>query len=358
MKVGLFSDLHAHNYPAFARIGRRGVTSRLDELMTSARVFVETCAQAGCDYVIHNGDWFDQKNRPESVVIAESLALLAAYPTVSFVFNHGNHEEAAGGLRSTLEVFAGQPNVQCVSHDALLLLEDACLIPHTRDRATLLALLDAARDSCPDDGLLLLHAQIDGARTSSEFRIPGTVTVAEIGSGPWRAVYGGHIHEPQLLELGVIIIGSVAQRSFSDEGATRRGFIVDTTTATCTEVPIPGPRFRTVDVRDPDDLAVLVPPAGAHATAWYQRVRVHTPEVTPAEIGALLDDVCAGYAIQSVVPTAASPVAVGGLLDADWHATVRAWVAREEHDAATLPLLLDVLDHCIEGDAPWPPPAP
>lgn len=264
MLIALSSDHHHHNYSAFAKTLSGGMNSRVAEMLAVEAYMREVMKERGVKLHLRGGDLFDRKNQIDAVVFAELSGQIAANRDAGIeeVITKGNHDLAAGGVRNSLEALTHIGNVQVIADYGQFTVGGLFIgiVPYDDDPARQKALIEQIADTARQhDGprLLLSHLQIRGAKSGSEYVLPGSLGTDDLRLDVWNLVLLGHIHEPQQLTPKAHYIGSMCQRAFTDEGVQRRMLLLDTETCTFEEVPLPGPRFYTVEIDDPEELCEL-----------------------------------------------------------------------------------------------------
>lgn len=255
--IAFSSDHHFHPYTQFAQTVA-GLSSRLAEMLAVEDALDSALTHTkDCRVHIRCGDLFDKKHTLDAVMASEVACRLAERNREDVILR-GNHDVALGD-RSTLEFLeiARAKVVDVRSGPTVWEDDDAyvSLIPY-HDEGDWVAKSVAATVRPTDKRMRILvaHCAVEGAKTSSEYPLPYEVTLAELQPALWDLVVLGHVHEPQNLLPNVLYVGSFCQRSFADEGSGRSWLSVNPGDRTWERVPLPGPRFHTVVLRNASDL--------------------------------------------------------------------------------------------------------
>ena len=285
MKILFSADHHHHPFTAFSTLQANGVSSRLAEGLAVE----DHLAHLDADLHVRLGDLFHKKDALDAVTHAEVYQRLweEAKRRPATAILRGNHDDAAGGLRSSLEALHCLPTLHVFSGQEITPFQVAenvamAFLPHVRDPVSALQAFvwDAAgRQSAYR--ILCAHVAIRGAQTGSEFLLPGSVSLGDLlqAPGAFTHIMCGHYHEPQLLhaEPYIAYVGSLLQRSFADCGRPRRVLRLDTTTGLIEHLPTPGPSFRVVPVRHIGELEQPPPPEWSDS---YLHVCTQDPRIT------------------------------------------------------------------------------
>lgn len=247
----LSADHHLRQYAAFNHQTGDGIGTRLRELLDVEDFLLDTAKKYSCPHIIL-GDFLDEKEQTSGVVAAEAGKLIRKYSqaNIDLWLLVGNHESAAGGVRSTLEVFSEIPGATVVFSPLEYKFHGLqfVFLPHHEDLAvqnTWVQDIAAWPKSAPLN-VLGGHIMLDGAKTGSEYAVKGKFSPSNFGY-QWDLQLFGHVHEPQ-----EYYVGSMAQRSWADEGSNRRAILLSWDTKNPKEgirqkaIPLPGPVFRTV----------------------------------------------------------------------------------------------------------------
>jgi hypothetical protein len=304
MIVAFSSDHHHHAYQRFARILPGGVNSRVAEMLAVETYMREQMIERRAPLHVRGGDLFEKKNQIDAVVFAEVANQIRANGDAGIeeVIDEGNHDEAAGGIRNSLEALTHIGNVRVVPTSLWVPAGDLniAMVAYDHDADVQKKFIAEMAEQARRRGgknMLVAHLQIRGCKSGSEHVLPGALTTDDLCLDAWDYVFCGHVHEPQWLTNKTLYIGSMSQRSFQDEGAQRRMLFLDTETMQIEEVPLPGPRFVTLEVHDPDQLAELCGPQGTVRATDYYKVVLMTPAVKTPDVDALMDGRAAGWLV-------------------------------------------------------------
>ncbi len=253
--------------------------------------------RVACDIDLHIrcGDLWDRKNIIDAVTyheVGDRVTGRARLCSIPEVILKGNHDLAAGGVRNTLEALQWADDVTVVA-DGMTKLDSEyylAFVPHDDDPAVQAAKIKLFSEKKTDRcRVLFAHAQIKGAKSGSEFTLPGVLGLDDLYLDRWDYVFLGHVHEPQQLAKNCWYVGSQCQRSFQDDGSDRRMFILDSHLPGPQQVALPGPRFKRVRLQSESDWAGFVPDKRT-----YYRVGIETPAITSDQVRGALDGKCLG----------------------------------------------------------------
>lgn len=266
----LLSDLHAHNWSAFAK-GDGAANSRLRASLTILRASLERAAQLDVPWVF-GGDLVHTAGYTFNVVLAELVELFTRYPDVPKLAVWGNHDARGIGGRITLPQTVLAMLRRTVPQFVVL---DPTVTPEWEDPKTGLTFSGAGYQPGnlhlgTESDVGIYHQTVRGTQAPGGF-------VLEEGVDPeallerHRMIAVGHVHHPQINRAAkahqlLLIPGSPEHHNFGDEGL--HGWWVITMPANPRAEPqkefIAGtsPEFRTVDT-----------PADVRQDGHFYRVR-------------------------------------------------------------------------------------
>ena len=260
----LSTDHHHHNYSAFSTLNEHGLSSRLQESLDIEDWLHSFMIQHRVTTHIRLGDLFEKKNIVDAVVYSEVMKRVKKNKDwgIEEVILSGNHDQAQGETRSTLEPLQISNLATIISEPTYLTIEGLrfCIVPYmgaAKSHKEALGYL-ADRYSAIDDKFLLGHFGIHGAKTGSEFILREYLHTEDLFLEQYNYGFFGHIHEPQNITGNSMYIGSFSQRSFADEGSPRRVILLDNK-GDIQEHRLPGPRFHTYNLKKNKQLPNLNP---------------------------------------------------------------------------------------------------
>jgi DNA repair exonuclease SbcCD nuclease subunit len=264
-KILISSDHHHDNYKNYSRIIQNGITSRLKESLDAELFLHRLMRKLGITIHVRCGDLFDKKDVVDAIAYSEVYNVITGNLRcgIQEIDLVGNHDSAAGFRRNTLETF-GISNVSLIVDEPRTISlygVDFHFIPHMEGETSFEGLWGLKPN--PDKpNLLFTHVGINGAKTGSEFLLPQYIDAEDLRPELWDFVFVGHIHEPQQLRNNMWYVGNLVQRNFMDEGTERRCFVLDIESGKLESIPIPGPRFHTVDLSSEEKFESFTPIPG------------------------------------------------------------------------------------------------
>jgi DNA repair exonuclease SbcCD nuclease subunit len=262
MKLVFFSDLHAHEYQAHAKVGPSGLNTRLEHSFAVVDEIVRFSEEIRA-WTLFLGDLFHIKGMV-SVQALNGLMnrfLTAGYFAAAMI--PGNHDMAsADGEQHALEPFKTLENIEVWDSPNLIApFEDEKLIvgaiPYPmkngkfdRDRfMKSLAGLSEEADRFPSDSYLkILIAHVYTHELMRKYvGIDGDVSAAELVES-FDMAFLGHHHIHEVITLGegkrVVSVGSPLQLTFNDRGLEKGCVVLDTETRRIEFHVLDAPRFR------------------------------------------------------------------------------------------------------------------
>lgn len=300
------------------------MSSRLQEGLDVEDYLYEYMAKQGIGYHIRLGDLFHVKNSVDSVTYSEVANRIARNTSahIQEILFHGNHDEAAGGVRSTLEALGHIPKVTLIREPSNFVIGDINFIalPHVGARLSLRehAALLTQRVKPSKINVFLGHLGIRGAKTGSEFILPEYLTTDELHTEAYDLGFLGHIHHPQQLTESFMYIGSLLQRTRSDMGPARRAihFKED---GTFTEIPLPGPKFLNLTVGNISNDIRNISPEG------YYKVTLTNADITTTALREAIEGRCRGWTAEYHIPTT---ITEGFPTTHTWLDAIQTWIDR------------------------------
>jgi len=263
--VCITSDHHYDAYKQFSTVLSTGVNSRLAEMLAVEDWLHEEMVRRSVNVHFRLGDLFDKKNTIDAVTYIEVASRIrknveSGIREIIFV---GNHDIAIGGIRNTLEDLEASTGATIVSSPVDLLIEDHVwrCIPHNENITEMEQAFRflSKMASMNLTHILLSHVGVHGARSGSEFVLPGYFSIDSLEWERYRWTFLGHVHEPQFFNgTNVSYVGSFVQRNFSDVGSQRRAIFYKTDTEIPLSIPLPGPQFVAVSFSSLDEVEQYV----------------------------------------------------------------------------------------------------
>lgn len=230
MKIGIFSDLHGHNFREFSFIQEDGINSRLAhqaEVLASIKEYAESVP---LNAILFGGDLTHLKNNVDSQVVKVMLdglnTLAGACPVYLLP---GNHDYRLWGSEPALLEVADSldGNIE-VLDVGWFQIEDLSIYasPYTRKAKERNERIDSLVMKY-NESIFFGHQDIIGVNYGGY--------VVEHGLDPdmlskkFRLSLIGHCHDMLRVRDNVISIGAPLEHNFSDEGKAHGWWILDTT---------------------------------------------------------------------------------------------------------------------------------
>ncbi len=228
---GIVSDIHLHNWSAFATVGADGINSRLQILLNELHRCADEVDAAGGDTIINAGDTFHVRGNITPSVLNPTLDAYSALVKRGFKIyivagNHDLEGKDSDRLGSAVTALEG---VGCAIVNTpaagIGICDDVVMVPWIQNIGDLKkALEDAASAASTDVGNLdlVIHAPIDDVLVG----IPDHgLTSDYLASLGFRKVFAGHYHHHKNFGNKVYSIGALAHHTWSDVGS-KAGFLI------------------------------------------------------------------------------------------------------------------------------------
>lgn len=243
------SDVHLHNWSAFAKVSRDGINTRL---LQTAKELVNAASQAEGGRLYLAGDLVHVRGSMATEVANVMAWVFQRIKTFGVEVRAipGNHDLASrtpnwiSSVLSTLE----DVGVTCVNQPTYFSDDNVLMIPWIEGTPALRQTLINQVESHPGADVIM-HGHLNGVIKG----IPNTgLDPSEIGRVGFKRIFSGHLHNHVDFGNGTYSIGALTHQTWSDVG-TRSGFlIIDDDTVT--HIADAAPKF--VDY-DPNDLSSL-----------------------------------------------------------------------------------------------------
>lgn len=271
MRVVLFSDLHAHAFPEFAKIVRPGVTDRLLDCTTVFSTIRKYCAKNRIEFVIFGGDLFQLRGVvrvPAYGLIVEELAAMKE-AGITVVVVPGNHDQVdrAGEVDSIRALARAELIHETTQADGRLEVQLGDLhvsgFAYCDSRAIFERRLDASEKefSSKASRIAVCHLGFKGARVGShlEYQVKEPLDAKTLLPGRrLDHVFSGHYHGSQRIRgfENAWYIGSPLEHTRSDRDTGDKGFFdYDVEKNTFEQILIRRPRFMRVKASELGDLS-------------------------------------------------------------------------------------------------------
>jgi len=252
-KIGIIGDLHFREnlpYSEYVEDGRVGEEREILDFIV--KTFED------CDEIVLLGDVFDKKNNP-SKVITKVVSFIKRFDGKKVYIIAGNHEKTADG-KTALDFLrkVNNPNWNIVTNK-IEVIGDMTFLPYmTKPELEVdddTAGTEKIMKELKSNRMLFLHHAIsDSMARSISTNIFSEVVLPKTGlEKKFDLVVGGHIHTPQVLTGGKIIVaGSV----FNTEANEKRKVIlkIDKKTLKTTDYALPGISIHRLENPSVEDL--------------------------------------------------------------------------------------------------------
>lgn len=222
----IVSDLHLHNWQAFATTQIDGMNSRLTGLISELFRAADELKSAGGNVMYVAGDVFHVRGsvapsvlNPVMDVFKEIIAMGVEVRMISG--NHdleGKHSEKLGSAITALEGIGVN-----VCHERTVFSDDKVIMIPWREKLDELRAdvidLQKAMFSAYD---LIIHAPLNGVITGLPDHGLSTEEIAKWG---FKRVFAGHYHNHKDMGQGVYSVGALAHHTWSDVNS-KAGFVI------------------------------------------------------------------------------------------------------------------------------------
>jgi DNA repair exonuclease SbcCD nuclease subunit len=247
----IFSDIHIHQWTAFARLNKKGVNTRLMEIIITLERIIHEAHEQNCDAILFSGDlWHVPK--VDAVTMDLTLRVLRT-SRIPIVLIPGNHDEA-DKLASfhTMRGLHGFGNCHLLDarEGRTVTIAGTKIggVPFTGSRRRLVDSIAALR-RCD---LVLCHTGFAGATAGFDYiaKQKNFVQPHKLGLKETniQLVIAGHFHQPQIMrprhfykshlltgeerfhyENGTVLVpGAPLHHNFGDVGSIRGSWLLDT----------------------------------------------------------------------------------------------------------------------------------
>ena len=201
MRAVIFSDMHFHLNPKKSYIDSYGFNSWYKIQESILRYIFDCAVSKDADFIIHNGDLFEEKFRINQKLYNQVWNLFYEFhlenPNIQLIFNTGNHDTISQTLSkstTTLDTFSSFIEIV----DSPTQFYDFTIIPY-----------GFPIQEQDENKILFTHSKYEGlvhGETNYKFN-QGDGSTALSSVRNYDIVFNGHIHHPQQIE-NIINIGS------------------------------------------------------------------------------------------------------------------------------------------------------
>lgn len=241
MKLGIFADIHFHNYKKFDNEGSR--------LKDCSRALITICKQSykkGIRYILFSGDLYNTPKGLPSDVVNEVVSTLQhvfqVHPDLHIIAISGNHDQPRNNFiessvynTALVHLHEIYPNFHLIDNSCYNIIGTSINVvgipyynyPEDFKKAVLTCYDSHVNyfDECIN--ILLIHQTPTGI---SNTNIPADTNPKDKIYKKFDMVFCGHIHKHEKLTTKFIVIGSPLHRDLSDVGEKKGYLIYDTET--------------------------------------------------------------------------------------------------------------------------------
>lgn len=347
----ILSDIHLHQWTAFATIGIDGVSSRLQQILDAIREAAWSLRAAGGDHIFLAGDIFHKRGSIEPAVLNTTMDVFKQLVDEGFIIYGlpGNHDMTANdsqrvgnavtALESVGVQIAHAPMVVSLSED-----HKVVLFPWYSTVSALIGAMTDLREDLVEDTIVddcepfldaIIHAPIDGVLP----HLPTHgLTAGALNSTGFNRVFSGHYHNHKAMGDDVYSIGALVHHCWGDIDSRAGWMIVDRDEVW--QHQSSHPKFVELTGDETDD------EAEAKCCGNYVRVRVEIEK--DSELKEIRDGVMKMGALGCVVlPQRKSVVARAGVVTSassvSVEAGIKSYLDKKSASAAVHALALDIL---------------
>lgn len=268
MKISLSTDYHLSFSAPLDNINSNGISTRLDEILTSIRWAADTGVKEGATAFLALGDVFD---RPEKIPTKEGQHILDTFKYVRSkfqkhtIFLAGNHDQISRDY-NILELFSSKEALSVVSKPIILDIDDKSrlfFLPYIREVEDIYsAIEELTKFDCAKKKYLFAHFW----DTTTIGMDPGSVDLTKINTAFFDRIFLGHFHVPTKdLKSKVIYLGTLLNKKFNETGP-KGCWILDTVKNSLKFIHNPhSPEFQTSE-----DKLILASAATLDKNAYYR----------------------------------------------------------------------------------------
>jgi len=229
MRIGIFSDLHGHNFREFSHIQDNGINSRLSHQYEILKSIQEYAQGVHLNAILFGGDLTHLKNNVDSQVVKVILEGMDALASVCPVYLlPGNHDYRLWGSEpALLEVADYLDGNLVVLEDGWFQIEELSIYasPYTRKVVQRNARIEEIIVNNPES-IFFGHQDILGVNYGGYVVENGLDP--DVLSKKFRWSFVGHCHDMLRVRENVISIGAPLEHNFSDEGKAHGWWILNT----------------------------------------------------------------------------------------------------------------------------------
>lgn len=257
MKIALCADIHLHNHPRFVKgVTPEGINSRATLVLNALRRahLLAISNRASAFFIL--GDLFDTVS-PHPNLMREVMNTLFHDSIITYILA-GNHDVLTKSGVSVLGVLGFAPGIEVIEKNPAV-AGPVLSIPYVHGiRQILPDLVRGAIRGSEKPKVLLLHAGIETDETpaflqGAQDAVHIDHLIAICKKHGIEAVFAGNWHKPWTrIEGGVRVTqcGTLCPAGFDDTEVEAYSWLYDIDAKRLEKIPVPGPRFCTVEASD------------------------------------------------------------------------------------------------------------
>ena len=265
MKLAVFSDLHAHTFKDFDSLTDRTGSKRLDNIVATLEYIRDDCYKRDIKHVLFAGDMFHIRSKVNTVVYNAIYDAIKSFKHfgIDIIAIAGNHDQNDNSdvPEHSLHTFNDLPGVTVYGHMDIHFLKhegehvDIYCVPYSKNAQRTKDWIASQEILTGNSNrICMFHLGIDGGFVGKgNYPMADAFKIEDLRPDFFKYIVGGHFHKHQFLggHPHAFYTGAPIQHSFSDEGEDKGYFIIDTAKRYDVQfVPVPNPKFITLDVND------------------------------------------------------------------------------------------------------------
>lgn len=220
----IVSDLHFHNWSAFAGVNEEGINTRLFTLMQEVAKAAEVLQAAGGKRMYVAGDVFHVRGRVAPSVFNPVQVLFETLVEsgIEVIILAGNHDIEGKESNDLGSAVTALRSVGCTTVSSQGGIHTGVvLVPWSEDRAYVLSELKRMDNS---DLYAIIHAPVNEVIKGLP---PNGLDPDELNALKYKAIFAGHYHNHKQVREKVWSIGAIAHHTWSDVDSKAGYILVD-----------------------------------------------------------------------------------------------------------------------------------
>jgi len=230
---GVASDVHLHNWSAFAEGKVNGVNQRLTIILEALEQAAKEIVERGGDRLVITGDLFHVRGSITPSVINpaqktfKNMIRAGLTEIVVLAGNHDLESKNSSALTNACETLSNLDAVRVISNPLICETRKAVYIPWYDDNDELMIAIKQFRDNVEGDVSeydLFIHAGIDDVLPT----MPGKgIDPDDLVALGFRYVCCGHYHNHKEVRANVFSVGALTHQTWSDVDTLAGYMIID-----------------------------------------------------------------------------------------------------------------------------------